>query len=129
MASSGGHASHSRIPEWNGEPNGWQRWQDEVRFWRMSESMNVEWSMAARLVSGLSGPARRVALTMTEKELYDRGDLIKDDPATTAEPEPSDAGADEDAQSARSAASGTSASRRAESIRRERGRGLKRGST
>ena len=39
------------LPQWDGDPSGWRDYQHEVN-----------WSVAARLVGGLRGAARRVGL-------------------------------------------------------------------
>ena len=44
-------------------------YKDELRVWRLSVNLSSNYSMAARLISGLSGTARRVAIQMTEEQL------------------------------------------------------------
>ena len=65
----GGGGGHSRVPEWDGQSAGWQRYKDELRVWRLSVNLSSPYSMAARLISGLSGTARRVAIQMQEEQL------------------------------------------------------------
>ena len=38
--------------------------------WRHGENFNVKYSLAARLVSGLSGPARMTCVTMDADQLH-----------------------------------------------------------
>ena len=57
------------VPGWDGNPNTWRRYRDEVRVWLLGEKTDVEYSLAARLVQRLSGAARRAALTLTDEEL------------------------------------------------------------
>jgi len=59
-----------RIPRWNGDPSRFQHWKDEVRIYKLGENLNVNRSVAARLVGGLSGPARKVGLSMTDEDLF-----------------------------------------------------------
>ena len=57
-------------PGWDGNPQTWRRYRDEVRIWLLAERVeNVEYSLAARLVQRLSGAARRAALGLTDEEL------------------------------------------------------------
>ena len=59
-----------RIPRWNGDPSRFQHWKDEVRIYKLGENLNVNRSGAACLVGGLSGPARKVGLSMTDEDLF-----------------------------------------------------------
>ena len=59
-----------RIPRWNGDPSRFQHWKDEVRIYKLGENLNVNRSVAARLVGGLSGPARKVGLSMSDDDLF-----------------------------------------------------------
>ena len=57
-------------PGWDGNPQTWRRYKDEVRIWLLAERVEgVEYSLAARLVQRLSGAARRAALGLTDAEL------------------------------------------------------------
>ena len=55
--------------QWDGDPSGWRDYQQEVRLCKTGENLEVIWSVAARLVGGLKGAARRVGLAMTDQEL------------------------------------------------------------
>ena len=57
------------LPQWDGDPSGWRDYQQEVRLYKTGENLEVNWSVAARLVGGLRGAARRVGLAMTDQEL------------------------------------------------------------
>ena len=57
------------IPSWNGHPDTWRRYEEEVRIWLLGTKLAVEYSLAARLVQKLSGPARRVGLAMKDEDL------------------------------------------------------------
>ena len=57
------------LPQWDGDPCGWRDYQQEVRLFKTGENLEVNWSVAARLVGGLKGAARRVGLAMTDQEL------------------------------------------------------------
>ena len=59
-----------RIPRWNGDPSRFQHWNDEVRIYKLGENLKVNCSVAARPVGGLSGPARKVCLSMTDEDLF-----------------------------------------------------------
>ena len=59
-----------RIPRWNGDPSRFQHWKDEVRIYKLGENLNVNRSVAARLVGGLSGPARKVGLSMSDDDFF-----------------------------------------------------------
>ena len=56
------------IPQWDCDPSGWRDYQQEVRLSKTGENLKVHWSVAARLVGGLKGAARRVGLAMTDQE-------------------------------------------------------------
>ena len=57
------------VPSWAGNPETWQAYKDEVRIWLLGSKLDVEYSLAARLVAKLRGPARRIGLSMTDAEL------------------------------------------------------------
>ena len=77
-------AGHPRIPEWDGGHSTWQRWLDEIRLWRLGESLAVPYSLAARLISGLSGVARRYALQLTAEQLFPEHFLLDEAGADAA---------------------------------------------
>ena len=58
-----------RIPSWDGRPDTWQEYKDEVRIWVLGSSNTAEYSLAARLVAHLRGPARRIGLSLTDEQL------------------------------------------------------------
>ena len=66
------------LPQWDGYPSGWRNYQ-EVRLYKTGENLEVSWSVAARLVGGLKGAARRVGLAMTDQELLPTARNIPDD--------------------------------------------------
>merc|ERR1712066_999027 len=57
------------IPSWNGSPESWKTYKDEVRIWVLGSPCTADYSLCARLVAHLKGPARRVGLGMTDEEL------------------------------------------------------------
>ena len=57
------------IPSWDGNPAGWQCYQEQVRIWRLGENLGVRYSLAARLISRLSGAARRACISMPDEDL------------------------------------------------------------
>ena len=66
------------LPQWDGDPSGWRDYQQEVRLYKTGENLEVNWSVAARLVGGLRGAARRVDLAMTDQELLPTARNITD---------------------------------------------------
>ena len=58
-----------RVPSRNGNPETWEQYKDEVRIWQLGSSLDVSYSLAARLVQQLRGPARRIGLSMKDEEL------------------------------------------------------------
>ena len=58
-----------KIPSWNGSPEHWDTYKDEVRIWQLGSPSTADYSLCARLVAHLKGPARRVGLGMTDEEL------------------------------------------------------------
>ena len=61
--------NREQVPSWSGNPETWQAYKDEVRIWLLGSKLDVEYSLAARLVTKLKGPARRLGLSMTDEEL------------------------------------------------------------
>ena len=57
------------LPQRDSDPSGWRDYQQEVRLYKTGEKLEVNWSVAARLVGGLRGATRRVGLAMTDQEL------------------------------------------------------------
>ena len=70
MAADAGSGDRRHIPTWNGNAAKWESFRDEIRVWRLGENLNVRYSLAARLVSGLSRPARLTCMTMDAEELH-----------------------------------------------------------
>ena len=66
------------LPQWDGDPSGWRDCQQEVRLYKTGENLEVNWSVAVRLVGGLRGAARRVGLAMTDQELLPTARSITD---------------------------------------------------
>ena len=66
------------LPQWDGDLSGWRDYQQEVRLYKTGENLEVNWSVAARLVGGLRGAARRVGLAMTDQELLPTARNITD---------------------------------------------------
>ena len=66
------------LPQWDGDPSGWRDYQQEVRLYKTGANLEVNWSVAARLVGGLRGAARRVGLAMTDQELLPTARNITD---------------------------------------------------
>ena len=42
------------LPQWDNDPSGWRDYQQEVRLYKTGENLEVNWSVAARLVGGLA---------------------------------------------------------------------------
>ena len=70
MAAEAGSGDRRHIPTWNGNAAKWESFRDEIRVWRLGENENVKYSLAARLVSGLTGPARLTCMTMDAEQLH-----------------------------------------------------------
>ena len=66
------------LPQWDGDPNGWRDHQQEVSLHKTGENLEANWSVAARLVGGFKGAARRVGLAMTHQELLPTAGNIPD---------------------------------------------------
>ena len=64
------------LPQW--DPSGWRDYQQQVRLYKTGENLEVNWSVAARLVGGLRGAAQRVCLAMTDQELLPTARNITD---------------------------------------------------
>ena len=69
MAADAGSGDRRHIPTWKGNAAKWQPLRDEIRVWRLGEIFNLKFCLAARLVSGLSGPARLTCMTMDAEQL------------------------------------------------------------
>ena len=66
-----------KVPIWNGVPETFDRYKDEIRIWILgTPSGQNDFSMAARLVSHLRGPAQRIGLTLTDAELTPRAAVL-----------------------------------------------------
>ena len=57
------------IPTWDGAPQGWQKYVEQVRLWQLGENLDVKFSLAARLISRMSGSARRACINMPAADL------------------------------------------------------------
>ena len=68
-ASGGKETSGRPPPSWDGNPERWQTYKDEVRIWTLGTNLDVGYCVAARLVSALRGSARRVGLAMADNVL------------------------------------------------------------
>ena len=66
------------LPQWDGDPSGCRDYQQEVRLYETGENLEINWSVAARLIGGLRGTARRVGLAMTDQELLPTARNITD---------------------------------------------------
>ena len=66
------------LPQWDGDPSGWRDCQQEVRLHKTGENLEVKRSVAARMVGGAKGAARRVGLAMTDQELLPTARNIPD---------------------------------------------------
>ena len=71
------------VPSWDGRQDTWENYQDEVRIWVLGSPPGPEYSLAARLVSRLKGPARRIGLKMTDDELMPTPPVYTDGKVTT----------------------------------------------
>ena len=58
-----------KVPIWNGSPETFEHYRDEIRIWLLGTPSSEDYSLAARLVSHLKGPARRIGLNLTDEEL------------------------------------------------------------
>eukprot|EP00971_Amphidinium_carterae_P352137 6492446-Amphidinium_carterae.1 len=56
-------------PTWDGAPHGWRKFQQELKLWRLSVPPPTNYSAGARVAMGLTGSARRVAMTLSEEDL------------------------------------------------------------
>ena len=56
------------LPQWDGDSHGWRDYQQEVRLYKTGENLEVNWSVAARLVG----------LAMTDQELFPTARNIPD---------------------------------------------------
>ena len=66
------------LPQLDGDPSVSRDYQQEVRLYKAGENLEVNWSVAARLVGVLRGAARRVGLAMTDQELLSTARNITD---------------------------------------------------
>ena len=53
-----GGGAFARIPGWDGNPNTWWRYKQDVELWLEGEDLEVKYSVAARMVQKLTGTAR-----------------------------------------------------------------------
>ena len=91
MAADAGSGDRRHIPTKSGNAAKWESFRDEIRVRRFGENLNVKYRLAARLVSGLSGPARMTCMTMDADQLHPPPG---DDPVATADERRNIAGLD-----------------------------------
>ena len=65
----GGGGAFQRIPAWDGTPSRWRRYKQDVELWLEGEDLDVRFSLAARMVTKLSGTARTQARLIPLEEL------------------------------------------------------------
>ena len=75
---------HSNMPTWDGNPSTWTSFSNEVKLWRLSENLEVNFSLASRLVRKLSGSDRRAVATLVETVLHPAYVVTGDRDATPA---------------------------------------------
>ena len=74
----GGESTRHFTPAWDGNPQGWRRYREEVRIWLLAEKVEgVEYSLAARLVQRLTGAARRAAMALSDEDLMGHPGIMK----------------------------------------------------
>ena len=63
---------HERIsvPTWDGNQDSWDEFRDAVAMWTLAEDLERSYSVAARLVMRLTGPAKTVVKTMPATDLH-----------------------------------------------------------
>ena len=54
----------SRVPAWNGHPETFPAFEDEIELYILGENLDVKVSLAARVAQKLRGASRRIALSM-----------------------------------------------------------------
>eukprot|EP00971_Amphidinium_carterae_P104115 2061950-Amphidinium_carterae.2 len=77
MADHGGHDHGGRYPpppSWDGSPHNWRKFQQELKLWRLSIPPPTSYSAGARVAMGLTGAARRVAMTLVDNLAADPND-------------------------------------------------------
>ncbi len=62
-------AGYSLIPKWDGAPQGWRRYRGDVEIWALGTNLEVNYCVAARLVSRLKGASQRVGLRIPREQL------------------------------------------------------------
>ena len=65
----GGGEGYSLIPVLDGAPQGWRRYRDDLEIWAPGTKLEVNYCVAARVVSRLKGSARRVGLRIPREQL------------------------------------------------------------
>ena len=84
MADSGGN-DRRHIPTSSGNPTTCETFRDEVWVWRLGENLIVNYSLGARMVAGLSGPARTLCMRMAATDMHPAA-LDHDGSGTGGEP-------------------------------------------
>ena len=59
----------SRVPVWNGHPETFPAFEDEIELYILGENLDVKVSLAARVAQKLRGASRRIALSM-KRDLF-----------------------------------------------------------
>ena len=70
MAADSASGDRRHIRTWNGNAAKWESFRDKILVWRLDEILKVKYSLAARLVSGLSSPARMTCVAMDADQLH-----------------------------------------------------------
>ena len=72
VAMYGGEAESrsAHVPTWDGNPERWNDFAEEVALWSLGENLEVSYSLAARLVGRLTGSARKTARQMTAVQMH-----------------------------------------------------------
>ena len=65
------------VPSWDGNQDKWEEFKEAVEMWTLAEDLERSYSVAARLVMRLTGPAKTVVKSMTGDQLHP---TLADDP-------------------------------------------------